>query len=35
MIFIDCEFTQLKNPVLLSIGLVADGGESLYIELSD
>jgi len=35
MIFIDCEFTQLKNPVLLSIGLVADGGEEAYIEISD
>lgn len=35
MIFIDCEFTQLKNPVLLSIGLVADSGEEAYIEISD
>jgi hypothetical protein len=35
MIFIDCEFTSLKNPVLLSIGLVTDGGEELYIEISN
>lgn len=34
MIFIDCEFTSIESPELLSIGLVADDGRELYIELT-
>jgi len=34
IVFIDCEFTDLADPKLLSIGLVADDGRELYVELS-
>lgn len=34
MIFIDCEFTDFEIPALLSIGLVADDGGELYVELA-
>lgn len=36
MVFIDCEFTGMEEgePELLSIGLVADDGGELYIELT-
>jgi len=34
IVFIDCEFTDLADPKLLSIGLVADDGRELYIELT-
>lgn len=34
MIFIDCEFTSIETPQLLSIGLVADDGRELYVELA-
>ena len=30
-VFIDCEFTDLADPKLLSIGLVADDGRELYV----
>ena len=33
-VFIDCEFTNLVDPELLSIGLVADDGRELYVELT-
>lgn len=34
MIFIDCEFTSIGVPELLSIGLVTDTGKELYVELA-
>ena len=34
MIFIDCEFTSIETPQLLSIGLVAEDGRELYVELA-
>lgn len=34
MVFIDCEFTDFESPALLSIGLVADNGSQLYVELA-
>ena len=34
MIFIDCEFTSIESPELLSVGLVADNGRELYVELT-
>lgn len=34
IVFIDCEFTDLVDPRLLSIGLVCDDGRELYIELT-
>ncbi|HAL37828.1 MAG TPA: hypothetical protein DCP03_06790 [Polaromonas sp.] len=34
IVFIDCEFTDLADPKLLSIGLVADDGRELYVELT-
>lgn len=30
-VFIDCEFTDLVDPELISIGLVCDDGRELYI----
>lgn len=34
--FLDCEFTGLvPNPKLISIALVSESGEELYIELTD
>lgn len=32
-IFIDTEFTDLMDPVLISLGMVSDRGEELYIEV--
>lgn len=34
-IFLDCEFDSFKAPHLLSIGLVSEDGQELYVELSD
>lgn len=34
MVFIDSEFTSFEMPELLSIGLVADDGRELYVELA-
>lgn len=34
MVFIDSEFTSFEMPELLSIGLVADDGGELYVELA-
>jgi hypothetical protein len=31
-VFIDCEFTDMVNPELLSIGLVCDDGRELYVD---
>jgi hypothetical protein len=33
-VFVDTEFTDLWSPELISIGLAAEGGESLYIEIA-
>lgn len=33
-IFVDTEFTDLWSPELISIGLAAEGGRSLYIEIA-
>ena len=33
MVFIDTEFTDLLDPRLISIGLVAETGEELYMEI--
>lgn len=32
-IFVDTEFTDLVDPVLISLGMVSDRGEELYIEV--
>lgn len=32
-VFLDCEFTSLARPALLSVGLVALDGGALYLEL--
>ena len=34
LVFVDCEFTSLEDPKLLSIALVADDGTELYVELA-
>ena len=34
LLFLDCEFTSLEDPKLLSIALVADDGSELYVELT-
>ena len=34
LVFLDCEFTSLEDPNLLSIALVADDGSELYVELA-
>ncbi|MEO7916750.1 MAG: hypothetical protein ABIR16_03835 [Dokdonella sp.] len=34
-LFIDTEFSSLKAPELLSIGLVADDGREFYVEIAD
>jgi hypothetical protein len=34
IVFVDCEFTNLADPRLLSIGLVCDDGCELYVELT-
>ena len=31
----DCEFTDLEAPELLSVGIVAERGDELYVELLD
>lgn len=33
-VFLDTEFSDMLNPQLLSIGLVADSGEEIYIEVA-
>ena len=33
LVFFDTEFTKFHNPMLLSVGLVADTGEEFYAEL--
>lgn len=33
--WIDCEFTDLYEPDLLSVGIVAEAGQELYLELLD
>lgn len=33
-VFLDCEFTDLVDPELLSVGLLAHDGQELYIELT-
>ena len=35
LIFLDTEFTSLEHGKLISIGLVAESGESFYAELTD
>lgn len=32
-LFLDCEFTDLRDPKLLSLGLVSFRGDELYVEL--
>ena len=34
VVLLDCEFTSLEDPKLLSIALVADDGRELYVELA-
>lgn len=34
MLFLDCEFTTLEDPRLLSMGLVTGGGLEFYVELA-
>lgn len=34
-VFIDTEFTDFRNPRLISIGLVAEDGREFYCELAD
>ncbi len=34
-IFLDTEFSDLKNPDLISLGLVSEHGCSLYLEIAD
>lgn len=34
LVFLDCEFTTLEDPKLLSLGLVADGEKELYAALA-
>lgn len=34
-IFLDTEFTDLDNPKLISVGLAAESGDELYVEISD
>jgi hypothetical protein len=33
--WIDCEFTDLYEPDLLSVGIVSEAGQELYLELLD
>jgi hypothetical protein len=33
-VFVDTEFTDLWSPELISIGLAAEGGKNLYIEIA-
>lgn len=33
LVFFDTEFTSFESPLLLSIGMVAESGEELYIEI--
>ena len=33
LVFLDTEFTDLDEPNLLSIGMVSDAGDELYVEL--
>jgi hypothetical protein len=33
--FLDTEFTGLQNTTLISIGLIADTGDTFYAELTD
>ncbi len=33
LIFLDTEFTDLLDPVLISLGMVAEGGQELYLEV--
>lgn len=35
MLFLDCEFTDLLSPRLLSLALVSDHGPEIYLELTD
>jgi hypothetical protein len=35
LVFVDAEFTDFDYPQLISIGLVADSGESFYVELAN
>jgi hypothetical protein len=34
LVFLDTEFTSIEAPELLSIGLVTDAGDELYVELA-
>jgi hypothetical protein len=34
-IFLDTEFTDFRNPCLISLGLVAEDGQEFYCELTD
>ena len=34
IVFLDCEFTDLLFPELLSLGMVSSTGEEHYVELS-
>ena len=34
-VWLDCEFTSLDEPELLSVGLVAEDGRECYVELLD
>ena len=33
LLFLDTEFTDLLDPILISLGLVTEGGEELYLEV--
>lgn len=35
LIFLDTEFTTFENPELISLALVAENGQELYVELDD
>jgi hypothetical protein len=34
-VFLDTEYTDFRNPRLISVGLVAEDGRTLYFELAD
>ncbi len=34
-VFLDTEYTNISQPALISIGLVADDGREFYAELTD
>jgi hypothetical protein len=34
-VFLDAEFTDFRNPCLISLGLIAEDGQEIYFELVD